>query len=243
MGAPTQCQAIGHSERRFGAIRRENTHGTSVAMCRDMDPITIHISSLSSLGSAQRAEIAQFATGRGVSLSFLLPRLERYPQIARAVSNGELVAFQLFEQHAGGDRDLIYLGPLVSRRQSYAPLFRALVADLLRSGRPFWCAAEVENPRIFSALAELLPNVSYRGDLATTALDADVVRKALSCFGASISHVRGFDPKTLTSERGDAMIGDGLSHYQWVLFGWDGSVREERALMGELHANALRRVA
>lgn len=203
--------------------------------------LSVRISATSTFSDADCQPLLDFADQRGVGDAFLAPRLKRYPHIIQAHTDaGELAAFLLFERHPNDVRDLIYLGPLVSRRRAYAPLFRSLVAELLKLNRPFWCAAEVENPKVFSALASLLPRSSYP---SSSALEPSVVRRALSAFAEVVPHVHGFNPETLESEREEPMTEAELTRYRWLLFGWDGTSSGASALRDELSARDARRVA
>lgn len=186
------------------------------------------------LETRERWAIIALGAARGVPASFLAPRVTRYPLVARRYDGRGLAAFQLIEHHPTPTRDLVYLGPLVSRSGAYLPLFRDIVEALLGDGRAFACAAEIETAKVLESLTALLPTRSFPG--RRCALPRAAVRDTLAAFARAVPHLRGFDPDTLTSRVADAMLPavEAPAAYRLALFGWDGGERDAHDLRAEL---------
>jgi len=187
------------------------------------------------LTPADRDALAAFGETRGVSESYLRPRLTAYPLVARLYDEGGIAAFQLIERYDTGAESLVYLGPLVSRSRAYLALFEGLVEHLAAPGRAFHCAAEFENERVLTMLGRLLPKRSWPG--LTHRPPRAKERKTLRQFATRVSHLAGFDATTLTSRMCEANAPTKpLGRYRLAVFGCDGTAADRRALLAELHS-------
>ncbi len=193
----------------------------------------------SRLSAVDRTAIVRLCNQRGVDTSFVLSRYRRYPLIAILNDAWGLAAFQLMDARPAAHataRDLVYLGPLVSARGAYVPLFAAIVERLVATGRPFWAASEIETPRVLATLTRLLPTRAFPAAQCT--LSSADTHDVLAGFAAAYDHIEGFDPSDLTT-RVTQSIGRCASpeapcRYTLTLFGSDGLPQQGSALLAEL---------
>lgn len=187
------------------------------------------------LTPADRDVLAAFGETRGVSETYLRPRLSAYPLVVRFFDQNGIAAFQLIERYDAPDQSFIYLGPLVSRSRAYLSLFEGLVGYLAATGRAFHCAAEFENEHVLAMLGRLLPTRSWPG--LTPRPPRAKERRVLRQFAACVTHLTGFDETTLTSRMCEATAPTKpLGRYRLAVFGCNGTLGDRRALLAELEA-------
>ncbi len=140
--------------------------------------------------------LAAEAAGPSFDRTDLERRLALYPSVAIVRDHLGLAAFALLDVRRRGI-ELVYLGPLFSRRGAYVALFAGCIERWLDSGEPFCMGVEIENPLVRDVLSVLLlPTSAYPrpGDPAS-----EVVRALARIFGAEFPHLAGLDDRTMTT--------------------------------------------
>lgn len=170
-----------------------------------------------------------------------------YDAIAIAEEDGVLVSAQLLNDFVEGGRRYVYLGPLVSRRQSYVGLIAHLIGALHESSgdQPITLMAEVQNPLV----AVILPYTF--GAACTPGVDAAALspadRATISVFCRRLSHIDAIDWRTATTAGAKSMFrarpiyAPIVAHFKEL--GVDFAAGQSRIALIDLAANVAARAA
>jgi hypothetical protein len=128
---------------------------------------------------------------------YLSERIAQYSQIHVARACTGVSAVMLTDRAVWGEVEVHYVGPVFSMQRAYLSLFARWVDELATAGAPFCIVAEIESDLVARDMTRLLSHLVYpRAGVVTP----PVVRDAASATSSLFSHVRGFDPATLTTE-------------------------------------------
>lgn len=183
-----------------------------------MSPISCVVVPTTTLTAAHRRELvalAEESAGPSFERSYLERRLALYPMVAMARDRHGLAAFELIDLRRRG-LDLVYLGPLFSRRGVYVALFAHCLERWLDAGKPFCMGMEIENPLVRDMLMHLLPTRAHpRRDEPPS----ESVRALGRIFAAEFAHMKGLDDCTMTTAVGESMArcGSAGGRYQLMV--------------------------
>lgn len=206
---------------------------------RTMSPISCAVVPTTTLTAVHRRELvalAEESVGPTFERSYLERRLAIYPMVAMARDRHGLAAFELIDVRRRG-LELVYLGPLFSRRGVYVALFAHCLERWLDAGKPFCMAMEIENPLVRDMLAHLLPTCAYP---IRDEPPSECIRALGRIFAAEFAHVKGLDDLTMTTAIAEPMTrcGATIGRYQMMVVPCSGSgengVQSREALRREL---------
>lgn len=169
-----------------------------------MSPISCAVVPTATLSAELCRELvalAEEAVGPSFDRAYLERRFALYPMVAIARDRHGLAAFELIDVRRRGI-DLVYLGPLFSRRGVYVALFAHCLERWLETERPFCMGMEIENPLVRDMLAYLLPTHAHpRRDEPP----CEDVRALGRIIAAEFGHVKGLDDATMTTSVDESM--------------------------------------
>jgi hypothetical protein len=182
----------------------------------------------------QRRELvalAEEASGAGFEPRYVEERFERYPFVALGRDDFGLAAFELLDVRMHEGDELVYLGPLFSRRGAYVDLFAFCLERWIEADARFAFGMEIENPLVLDVLRLLLPRS------ARTRLDGpdDSLRALARRFASSFPHLRDLDEDTMTTsidERVSSRCGG--ARYRLAFVSCGGESTDRAALRAEL---------
>jgi hypothetical protein len=183
--------------------------------------------------------LAEFALGDARAGKYVERRFATYDGVLSATHSGRVLAFALIESFRQDGALHGYVGPMFSRGGASLPMLVEWIDSLLVDSvpGPLHLAAEIENPRLLTAVSRLFGSALCPGSNGEISLSAVHIARR---FAGRVRHISGFDPSRFSTRSVDALYSRGEARFVVVSCGDSASDRDRFRLRMRIGLEGLR---